>query len=72
MIRANALQVSSTGISKSLQKNLNSWNHANENDCECVALRTSDNLTAPLREEPILNLGEFHGRGAGFVVVRHV
>ena len=25
-------------------------------------------LTAPLREETILNLGEFHGRGTSFVV----
>jgi hypothetical protein len=28
--------------------------------------------SSPLREKPILNLREFHGRGAGFVVVRHV
>jgi hypothetical protein len=31
----------------------------------------SSSLTVPLREESILSLGEFHGCGAGFVVVSH-
>lgn len=29
-------------------------------------------LAVPLQEKTILNLGEFHGRGALFVVVHHV
>jgi integrase len=35
-------------------------------------LRHASSLTIPLREEPILNLGEFHGRRAFFVVVGYV
>jgi hypothetical protein len=37
----------------------------------CVAGR-ADSLTVPLREEAILNLDEFHGCRAIFVVVGHV
>jgi hypothetical protein len=36
-----------------------------------MLLRSDRSPTAPLREESILNLGEFHGCGAFTVVVRH-